>query len=328
MRLLAALLFVLCAPLHAAEPLVALAIHGGAGTLSREALSAEQEALIRADLDRALDAGHTLLRDGQPALQAVIAAVQILEDSPHFNAGKGAVFTHEGHNELDAALMDGATRRAGAVSGVRRVRNPIRLAEAVMTRSRHVMLSGDGADQFARSLGLPLVDPAYFHTEFRWQQLQAAKAKEATSASMALPASAYFGTVGAVALDRQGRVAAATSTGGMTNKRWGRVGDAPIIGAGTWADEGCAVSATGWGEYFIRLNVASDICARVRYRGDTLDLAADQVILKQVPELGGDGGVIAVDAQGNIALPFNTTGMYRGWVRTDGSRGTAVFRTP
>ena len=319
-------LSLLCFGLPAgAEAPIALAIHGGAGTMSREALSAEQEAAIRADLDRALDAGHGVLRDGGPALQAVIAAVQVLEDSPHFNAGKGAVFTHEGHNELDAALMDGASRRAGAIAGVRRVRNPIRLAEAVMDRSPHVMLTGEGAERFAESVGIELVDPAYFHTEFRWKQLQAAREKARASSAVKLPSSAYFGTVGAVALDRSGNLAAATSTGGMTNKRWGRVGDAPIIGAGTWADAGCAVSATGWGEFFIRLNVAADICARVHYRGDSLGSAAEEVVMKRVPELGGDGGVIAIDGRGNLALPFNTSGMYRGWVKADGSRGTAVF---
>lgn len=325
---IALLLSMLAAPLAAAEAPVAIAIHGGAGTMSRDALSSEQEAVIRVDLDRALDAGYTLLREGRPAVEAVTAAVQVLEDSPQFNAGKGAVFTHDGRNELDAALMDGATRRAGAVAGVTRVRNPIRLAEAVMDRSPHVMLTGAGAEQFAASLGIELVDPAYFHTEFRWKQLQAAKDRAKATSAAALPASAYFGTVGAVALDRHGQVAAATSTGGMTNKRWGRVGDAPIIGAGTWADEGCAVSATGWGEFFIRLNVASDICARVHYRGDSLAEAADEVVMKRVPELGGDGGVIAIDRQGHIALPFNTSGMYRGWIRTDGSRGTAVFAKP
>ncbi len=328
MRLLAVLLLALTNPLLAAESPIALAIHGGAGTMSREALSAEQETAIRADLDRALEAGHALLRDGRPALEAVIAAIQVLEDSPYFNAGKGAVFTHAGTNELDAALMDGATRRAGAIAGVTRVRNPILLAKAVMQQSPHVMLSGSGAESFAQSVGIELVDPGYFHTEFRWKQLQAAKEKAQSASAAPLPADAYFGTVGAVALDREGKVAAATSTGGMTNKRWGRIGDAPIIGAGTWADAGCAVSATGWGEFFIRLNVAGDICARVHYRGDSLSAAADEVVMKRVPELGGDGGVIAIDAAGNIAMPFNTSGMYRGWVHADGSRGTAVFREP
>ncbi len=234
------------------------------------------------------------------------------------------MFTAEGHNELDAALMNGADRRAGSVAGLREIRNPILLARAVMERSPHVMLAGEGAQQFADSVGMQRVDPGYFRTEFRWQALQRAKAAE--SAGAVIPSSTYFGTVGAVALDVHGNVAAATSTGGMTNKRWGRIGDAPIIGAGTWADEGCAVSATGWGEFFIRLAVAHDICARHAYAGAALADAADTVVMQRVPALGGDGGVIAVDAKGNIAMPFNTTGMYRGWVRGSGARSTAIFR--
>jgi len=227
-------------------------------------------------------------------------------------------------NELDAALMNGSDRRAGAVAGLREIRNPILLARAVMERSPHVMLVGEGAQQFADSIGMPRVDPKYFWTQHRWDALQKAKATE--SAGAAISRATYFGTVGAVALDRQGNLAAGTSTGGMTNKRWGRVGDAPIIGAGTWADEGCAVSATGWGEYFIRLAVAHDICARRAYAGAPLAAAANIVVMQRVPALGGDGGAIAVDAQGNIALPFNTTGMYRGWIRSNGERGTAIFR--
>ena len=309
-------LLVLCAMggVAAAEsPPIALAIHGGAGTMARADLDADTEAAIRAALDAALDAGGTVLREGGSALDATVAAVVVLEDSPHFNAGRGAVFTADGVNELDAALMDGATLRAGAVAGLRRVRNPILLARAVMEKSPHVMLIGDGAERFAEHAGLALVDPAYFRTEHRWKQLEEARAREAASA--ALPANAYFGTVGAVALDRHGHVAAATST-------------VPVIGAGTYADDGCAVSATGWGEFFIRLSVAHDICARMRYRGDSLKTASDEVVLRRVVELGGNGGVIAIDRHGNIALPFNTSGMYRGWLRTDGSRGTAVFVEP
>ena len=317
------LLFAVSLSAAANEPPIALVIHGGAGTISREALTPERESAIRADLDRALDAGHAVLASGGSALDAVSAAVVVLEDSPHFNAGKGAVFNAEGINELDAAIMDGSRQAAGSVAGVHRVRNPVRLARAVMEHSPHVMLIGEGAEQFGQMHGIETVDPAYFRTEERWQQLEAARAREAAQADVA--ADAYFGTVGAVALDRQGRLAAATSTGGMTNKRWGRVGDAPIIGAGTWADAGCAVSATGWGEYFIRLNVAHDICARFSYRGESLDRAAESVILDRLPELGGDGGVIAMDGQGRIAMPFNTAGMYRGWINTDGSRGTAIF---
>jgi beta-aspartyl-peptidase (threonine type) len=305
----------------------ALVIHGGAGTMQRSDITPALERDIRAALDAALDAGDAVLKDGGAALDAVAAAVAVLEDSPHFNAGKGAVFTAEGRNELDAAIMDGATLRAGAVAGVRRIRNPIHLARAVMDRSKHVMLTGDGAEAFARSVGIDLVKPRYFHTERRWQQLQDARARESAGAQL-LPASANFGTVGAVARDVHGHLAAATSTGGMTNKRWGRVGDAPIIGAGTYANARCGVSATGWGEFFIRLSVAHDICARMEYRGDSIGTASNDVVMMRVPDLGGDGGVIAMDADGNIAMPFNTGGMYRAWINTDGTRGTAIFRDP
>jgi len=306
-----------------AQPVTAMVIHGGAGTISREALTPERERAIRTTLSRALDAGQTILASGGSALDAVSAAVVVLEDSPHFNAGKGAVFNADGVNELDSAVMDGNGQRAGAVAGLHRIRNPVLLARAVMEKSPHVMLVGDGAEAFASSIGMALVDSAYFRTEERWQQLQ--DAKKRSGAQLVLPRSYYFGTVGAVALDASGHIAAATSTGGMTNKRWGRVGDAPIIGAGTWADAGCGVSATGWGEFFIRLGVAHDICARVAYRGDALKDAAETVVMKRVPELGGDGGVIAIDAKGNIAMPFNTAGMYRAWITRDGQRGTAIF---
>ncbi len=310
----------------AADADFVIAIHGGAGTLKPEEIDAEREASIRRDLDAALDAAAAVLSAGGNSLDAVVAAVTTLEDSPHFNAGRGAVFTADGRNELDAALMDGGDQRAGSVAGVQRVRNPILLARAVMERSPHVMLTGAGAEAFAASVGIELVDPAYFRTEQRWQQLERAREAEQRPTTQHLAREIYFGTVGAVARDRAGRLAAATSTGGMTNKRWGRVGDAPIIGAGTWADAGCAVSATGWGEYFIRLAVAHDICARVAYGGASLADAADEVVMRRVPALGGDGGIIAIDAEGRIALPFNTTGMYRGWLRADGSRGTAIFR--
>ena len=311
------------AALAEAQP-TALVIHGGAGTISRETLSAEREAEIRRDLERALEAGHAVLRDGGSALDAVSAAVVVMEDSPHFNAGRGAVFNAEGVNELDAAIMDGAGQRAGSIAAVHRVKNPVLLARAVMERSAHVMLIGDGAETFGRGAGIEFVEPAYFHPEYRWQQLQDARAREATRS--ALPRHFAYGTVGAVALDASGRIAAATSTGGMTNKRWGRVGDAPIIGAGTWADPNCGVSATGWGEYFIRLNVAHDICARLAYRGDSLEEAAREVVLRRVPALGGDGGIIALDAKGHIALEFNTEGMYRGWVGPDGRHELRIYR--
>lgn len=302
----------------------ALAIHGGAGTLNRADLDADTEAAIRATLNVALDAGESVLKSGGSALDAVTAAAVILEDSPWFNAGHGAVFNAEGVNELDASIMDGATRNAGAVAAVHRVRNPIRLARAVMEHSPHVMLIGEGAEQFARGQGIELVDPAYFRTEARWKQLEAAREKERAGASLAPMPGTYFGTIGAVALDSQGRLAAATSTGGMTNKRWGRVGDSPIIGAGTYADDRCAVSATGWGEFFIRAAVAHDLCARMRYAGQPIEQASHGV-LATVAQLGGDGGLIAIDADGNLALPFNTTGMYRGWIRRGGSRGVSIF---
>lgn len=324
-RLRFALVLGLALPLAApaSEPRFALVIHGGAGTLTRDAITPELDAAIRADLNRALDAGAAALSEGAASLDAVVAAVKILEDSPYFNAGKGAVFTHEGHNELDASIMDGVTRRAGAAAGLRTVRNPIDLARAVMEQSPHVMLIGEGAERFARERGITQVEPAYFRTEQRWNQLQTVLEREKTRAS--IPASTYFGTVGAVALDHAGNIAAATSTGGMVNKRWGRVGDAPIIGAGTYADERCGVSATGWGEYFIRLAVAYDICARMKYAGQSLAVAADTVLMDDVPKLGGDGGVIAIDASGAIRMPFNTAGMYRGWITVDGARGVAIF---
>ena len=308
----------------------ALVIHGGAGTMSRKDLTPEREHAIRAAMDQALDAGNAVLKSGGSARDAVTAAIVILEDDPHFNAGKGAVFNHEGVNELDASIMDGATLEAGAVAGLHRVKNPILLARAVMEKSPHVMMVGDGAEAFGKTIpGIDFVDPKYFYTEERWKQLQDAKAEEAAGAIK--PPSAHFGTVGAVALDSHGHLAAATSTGGMTNKKWGRVGDSPIVGAGTYAIADCAVSGTGWGEFFIRLNVASDICARVAYRGDSLAKAADDVVMKRVPSLTlngekGDGGVIAMDAHGIIAMTFNTEGMYRGWINPDGTRGTAIYK--
>ncbi|WP_440225649.1 isoaspartyl peptidase/L-asparaginase family protein [Dokdonella sp. MW10] len=301
-----------------------LLVHGGAGVI-RATLTPEIEAAVEHDLARALEAGHAVLRDGGSALDGVAAAVVVLEDSPHFNAGHGAVFTHEGINELDASIMDGSARHAGAVAGVRRIRNPILLARAVMEQSPHVMLFGEGAERFAESIGTPFVDPAWFHTDTRWLQLQDAIAKESAGRQAELGRAIHYGTVGAVALDTQGRLAAATSTGGMTNKRWGRVGDSPIIGAGTWADDRVAVSATGWGEYFIRAGVARDIAARMAYGGATLAEAAHAVIDDVIPALGGDGGVIAVDRAGNIALPYNTDGMYRGWIDRNGRAHTAIL---
>lgn len=316
------------APAFAAdEPPVALVIHGGAGVIERASLSADEEKAVRADLDRALDAGHAVLREGGSALDAVTAAVRVMEESPWFNAGKGAVFNAEGGHELDAAIMEGHTRRAGSVAGVSTVRSPLLLARAVMERSPHVMMAGAGAEKFADGQpDIERVAPDWFDTPRRREQLEQARERERKQ--LAVLSTTYFGTVGAVALDRHGHIAAATSTGGMTNKRYGRIGDAPVIGAGTWADAGCGVSGTGWGEFYLRTAAAHEICARVALRGDALADAAEAVINGEVVKLGGDGGAIALDREGNIAMPFNTSGMYRGWVKPDGSRGTAIFREP
>jgi beta-aspartyl-peptidase (threonine type) len=339
MRRLAACLLVLAAAMPAAanppepptppEPRhrTALVIHGGAGVIERSALSEAEEAAVRADLDRALDAGHAVLAAGGTALDAVEAAIVILEDSPRFNAGRGAVFDADGGHQLDASVMEGHTQRAGAVAGVTTVRHPVRLARAVMEHSPHVMLSGAGAEAFADTLeGIERVPNDWFDTPRRREQLEHARARARDVAQGEAGGAAYYGTVGAVALDAHGRIAAATSTGGMTNKKWNRIGDSPVIGAGTWADARCGVSGTGWGEFYIRAAVAHDICARVAYRGDALETAAHAVVNEVVPALGGDGGAIALDAEGNIAMPFNTPGMYRAWIRPDGSRGTAIFR--
>ncbi len=331
MRRLPVLLLILAAMSAHAEdkPRTALVIHGGAGVIERGALSADDERAIRADLDRALDAGNAVLARGGNALDAVEAVIVILEDSPRFNAGKGAVFDADGGHQLDASVMEGHTRRAGAVAGVTTVRNPVRLARAVMEHSPHVMLSGVGAEKFADTQpAIARVPNEWFDTPQRREQLEKARAREKGAKSAVIPTveGAYFGTVGAVALDAHGHIAAATSTGGMTNKRWNRIGDSPVIGAGTYADERCGVSGTGWGEFYIRAAVAHDICARVAYRGDALAVAAEEVINKVVPALGGDGGAIALDRDGNIAMPFNTSGMYRAWMKPDGSRGTAIFR--
>ena len=305
----------------------ALVIHGGAGVIEREQLSAVEEQAIRADLVAALDAGHAVLAQGGSALDAVEAAVVALEESPRFNAGKGSVYNADGKHELDASLMEGHTRRAGAVAGVETIRNPVKLARAVMEHSSHVMMIGAGAERFADTQAqIERVANHWFDTDTRRAQLDLEQARERAAATDADNLRGkYFGTVGAVALDTHGNLAAATSTGGMTNKRYGRVGDSPLIGAGTWADQRCAVSGTGWGEFFIRNVVAHDIAARMAYGGASLAAAADAVILQRVPELGGDGGAIAVDSEGNIAMPFSTSGMYRGWVKPDGSRGTAIF---
>ena len=308
----------------------ALVIHGGAGFVPKESLSAADEKEIRETLGRALDAGNAVLQKGGAAIDAVEASIRVLEESPRFNAGKGAVFNARGGHELDAAIMEGHTRRAGAVAGVSTVRSPIKLARAVMEHSPHVMLAGAGAEAFAdRRKDIERVPNSWFDTPMRRKQLEEAQRKEATQKTAVIEGDdgnvrRYLGTVGAVALDRAGHIAAGTSTGGMTNKRWGRIGDSPIIGAGTWADDRCGVSGTGWGEYYIRANAARDICARMAYRGDSLEAAANEVINKVIPAMGGDGGAIALDGDGNIAMPFNSGSMFRGWIRPDGSRGVAI----
>lgn len=303
-----------------------LVIHGGAG-VERAGMTEGEEKAARAAMEAALRAGHAALAAGKPALDAVSAAIVVLEDAPEFNAGRGAVFTHDGRNELDAAIMDGATRRAGAVAGVQRIRNPITLARAVMEKSPHVMMTGAGAEAFAQTVGMAFVEPAYFRTEKRWQQLQKALEEENDrKAHTDVETAKHFGTVGAVALDANGHLAAGTSTGGMTNKRYGRVGDSPIIGAGTYANARCAVSGTGWGEYYIRAVAAHDICARVEYAGQSAREAGDAVINREIPKAGGDGGAIVLTNDGRFALPFNTEGMYRGWIGADGVPHVAIYK--
>ena len=311
------------------NPRIAFIIHGGAGVISKTELTPEREKEFRSKLEEAVLAGYAVLQAGKPSMDAVEAAIRILEDSPLFNAGKGAVFTNEGKNELDASVMDGKTLGAGAVAGVRRVKNPITLARAVMEKSPHVMMVGDGAEKFAAEQKIDLVDPKYFWTQHRWDALQKAlkeaEEKKVSSASDAKPAN-RFGTVGAVALDKNGNLAAGTSTGGMTNKKYGRVGDAPIIGAGTYANNAtCGVSATGWGEYFIRLGVARDISSLIEYRALPVQNAADLVIKQKLQNAGGDGGVIAIDKFGNYGISFNSEGMYRAFINADGKPIVEIY---
>ncbi|HEX2061970.1 MAG TPA: isoaspartyl peptidase/L-asparaginase [Thermoanaerobaculia bacterium] len=311
-------------------PKTMLVIHGGAGTITRASMSAEAEKQYREGLEHALRTGHAVLARGGSSLDAVEAAIRTMEDNPLFNAGKGAVFTHEGRNELDASIMDGKTKKAGSVAGVTIIRNPITAARAVMEKSAHVMMVGRGAELFATKMGLEIVDPSYFWTERRWKSLQNELLKEQgqkPQAEVAFPDDKKFGTVGAVALDRDGNLAAGTSTGGMTNKQFGRVGDAPIIGAGTYADnESCAVSATGHGEFFIRWTVAYDIAALMKYRGLSVKAAGDEVIHKKLAPVKGEGGVIILDRHGNFAMPFNSEGMYRGWIGPDGEPHVAIYK--
>jgi len=324
-RLFVALAVFGIATMSHAAVLPVLVIHGGAGVIKRD-MTPVREKAVRAALTLALQNGYAQLKAGKPALDAVTAAIVVLEDDPNFNAGKGSVFTHDGKNEMDAAIMDGNTQRAGSVADVQRIKNPILLARAVMEKSPHVMLAGEGAEAFAQSIGMPLVDPSYFRTEERWQQLQKALKEDAGKQAHAdVETAKHFGTVGAVALDAEGHLAAGTSTGGMTDKRWGRIGDSPIIGAGTYANSGCAVSGTGWGEFYIRTVAAHEICMKVTQMREPLKLAAAEVINQEIPSMGGNGGAIALDTDGHIAIPFNTDGMYRGWIGADGVPHVAIY---
>lgn len=314
-----------------------LVVHGGAGTILKKNMTPEKEAAYTAALTKALQQGYDAIKSGKTSLDAVEAAIHVLEDSPLFNAGKGAVFTHDGKNEMDAAIMDGKTLKAGAVAGVTIIRNPITAARAVMDKSEHVMMVSKGAEQFAKQAGVEIVDPKYFYTKERWDGLQQAIKEDSVKTvldhgnkkSMKLGTinrDYKFGTVGAVALDKMGNLAAGTSTGGMTNKRYGRVGDSPIIGAGTYANNLTAgISCTGWGEFYIRSVVAYDVSAMMEYKN--LPVAdASKKALDKMEKLGGDGGLIALDKNGNVAMPFNTEGMYRGTVTEDGKIEVLIYK--
>jgi L-asparaginase / beta-aspartyl-peptidase len=292
----------------------AIALHGGAGVITRDKMTPEMEKEYRAMLSVALDSGKRILSHGGTALDAVEKTIRVMEDCPLFNAGKGAVFAHSGKNELDAAIMDGSNLAAGAVAGVTDIKNPITAARCVMTRSQHVMLAGAGASEFAKEQGLEIVPPEYFRTEKRYNELLEALKKEKN------------GTVGCVALDKNGNLAAGTSTGGMTNKKYNRIGDAPIIGAGTYANNmTCAVSATGHGEFFIRWTVAHDISALIEYKGLSLKEASELVVMDKLVKAGGSGGVICVDKNGNISMPFNSKGMFRGFATADGKESILIY---
>ena len=326
---------------------ITLVIHGGAGTITRQNMTPEKEKAYREVLNQALQTGYGVLKKGGTSMDAVEATIRIMEDSPLFNAGKGSVFTHDGKNEMDAAVMDGKTGKAGSIAGVTVIKNPISTARRVMDKSEHVMMMGPGAEAFAKAQGMEIVDPKYFYTEARWKALQQAIKEEKIELDHSeKPApidksrktgsimddkifteGKKYGTVGCVALDQFGNLAAGTSTGGMTNKRYGRVGDAPIIGAGTYANNAtCAVSATGHGEYFIRSVVGFDISALMDYKGMSVKNAADEVVMKKLVERGGEGGVIALDAKGNVAMPFNSEGMYRGYIKADGTSEVLIYK--
>lgn len=314
-----------------------MVIHGGAGTILKSTMTPEKEAAYTAALTKALETGYAAIKEGKSSLDAVEATIHILEDSPLFNAGKGAVFTNEGKNEMDAAIMDGSTLKAGSVAGVKIIKNPISAARAVMEKSEHVMMAGAGAEKFAKQAGLMIVDPSYFFTQDRWDGLQKAIKEDSTKSVLdhgnkqtykpgTQNKDNKFGTVGCVALDNKGNLAAGTSTGGMTNKKFGRIGDAPIIGAGTYANNAtAAISCTGWGEFYIRSVVAHDISALMEYKG--LGVAeASQIALEKMAKLGGNGGLIAMDKNGKIAMPFNTAGMYRGTITADGKIEILIYK--
>lgn len=310
-------------------------VHGGAGTILKKDMSPELEEQYRAKLKEALTQSYQKIKEGKSSLEAVEAAIVVMEDSPLFNAGKGAVFTSDGRNELDASIMYGKDKSAGAVAGVTVVKNPIKAAIAVMQKSEHVMMIGKGAEQFAKKEGLEIVNPKYFWTQHRWDALQKVKKAELkANQPNAMNNSHYpsyywvdkkFGTVGCVALDRDGNISAGTSTGGMTNKKYGRVGDAPIIGAGTYADKNVGVSGTGWGEFYIRTSAARTVAAKYEYQNKDVKTATQEVML-EIEKLGGDGGMIALDKNGNVAMTFNTEGMYRGTVTEDGEINIEIYK--
>ncbi len=310
------------------KPEYAIVIHGGAGTIEKSNMDEATEKAYHDALNQSLDAGESVLKSGGKSIDAVIAAIQIMEDSPLFNAGKGAVFTNDGKNELDASIMTGDTQMAGAAGSVTNVKNPIKLARAIMEKSEHVMMVGQGAEAFAAKCGLEIVEPSYFYTDIRWNSLQKILKEDAekTALSEDEKGNKKNGTVGCVALDKYGNIVAGTSTGGMTNKRYNRLGDAPIIGAGTYADNAtCGVSCTGHGEYFIRYTVARDIAALMEYKGVSLKEACDLIVNKKLVEKGGEGGLIAIDKYGNIEMPFNSSGMYRGWAKPN-QRETKIYK--
>lgn len=325
-------LFLFVSLMFSAQKKYVLVIHGGAGTITKENMTPEKEKAYKDKLTEALKAGYAEIQKGKTSIDAVQAAIVVMENSPLFNAGKGAVFTHEGMNELDASIMYGKDKSAGAVAGVHTIKNPIKAAIAVMQKSEHVMLSGKGAEEFAKEQKLEIVDPKYFWTQDRWNGLQKAlekeKLKKATTQNKKpdyLVIDQKFGTVGAVALDKEGNITAGTSTGGMTNKRWNRIGDSPVIGAGTYANTQVGISGTGWGEYFIRSTAARTIAAKMEYQNKDVKTATQEVIA-EIGKMGGDGGLIALDKNGNIAMEMNTAGMYRGAITDKGEIEVEIYK--